>query len=181
MDEQWRPVVGFEHGYEVSNLGRVRSIARFVPSRWRPRKVEAKILSPGVDKKRGYLHVMLCDVGRRRRALVHRLVLEAFKGPCPAGHQACHFPDRNPANCCLDNLRWDTARNNRLDASLHGTAVQGETQGSAKLKDSDIPIIRSRYQRHSRINSAAKIAADYSISESTVLRIINRQQWRHVP
>lgn len=51
--------------------------------------------------------------------LVHRLVLEAFVGPCPSGCEGCHY-DGNPANNIVSNLRWDTTKNNCLDKRRHG-------------------------------------------------------------
>lgn len=52
--------------------------------------------------------------------LVHRLVLEAFVGPCPEGMEGCHG-DGDPTNNSLGNLRWDTATSNQLDKVRHGT------------------------------------------------------------
>src|SRR4051794_31712386 len=46
--------------------------------------------------------------------LVHRLVLEVFVGPCPAGMECCHA-DGNSLNNALDNLRWDTPEANEAD------------------------------------------------------------------
>jgi hypothetical protein len=53
--------------------------------------------------------------------MVHRLVLEAFVGPCPIGMQCRHFPDPNPANCNLKNLQWGTPMENTEDKRVHGT------------------------------------------------------------
>lgn len=54
---------------------------------------------------------------------VHRLVLEAFIGPCPDGMVGCHT-DGDPLNNRLDNLRWDTPSNNNRDKRAHGTDHQ---------------------------------------------------------
>lgn len=59
------------------------------------------------------------DGGRAVAVGLHRLILEAFRGPCPEGMEACHFPDPDPANNRIENLRWDTHRENCLDLSRH--------------------------------------------------------------
>ena len=56
----------------------------------------------------GHMSVALSNKNGQRFFRVHRLVLSAFVGPCPVGMEACHFPDRNPSNNHLENLRWDT-------------------------------------------------------------------------
>jgi hypothetical protein len=57
--------------------------------------------------------------GRARQILVHRVILEAFRGPCPEGMEACHFPDPDPANNRIENLRWDTRAENYQDSLRH--------------------------------------------------------------
>jgi hypothetical protein len=73
--EKWRPVVGFD-GYDVSNMGRVRS-RRFTGGEVAPRMLTPSRLAPS-----GYLRVFLTR-GRRVPRYVHHLVLEAFVGPSP--------------------------------------------------------------------------------------------------
>lgn len=109
--KEWRPVVGFEGGYEVSNLGRVRSLDRFLPRIGNsPRIYRGKILNPQA-KKAGHLWVQL---GRGNQFYVHHLVLEAFVGPCPAGQVGLHWDDE-PSNNFLENLRWGTRSDNYAD------------------------------------------------------------------
>src|SRR5882672_10110237 len=56
----------------------------------------------------GY-HVVNLDVGGKNQSrLVHRLVLETFRGPPPPGYSGCHYPDTNKSNNRIENLRWDT-------------------------------------------------------------------------
>jgi HNH endonuclease len=72
--------------------------------------------------KNGYLSIQL---GRARRALVHRLVLEAFVGKAPQGMQCAHA-DGNRANNALGNLRWVTRKENEADKLRHGTRLSGD-------------------------------------------------------
>jgi hypothetical protein len=104
--ERWKPVVGFEQWYEVSDMGRVRS----------SRRGGLRILRPGLSTG-GHLSVAL---GRGNTRMVHALVLAAFVGPRPPGADSRHL-DGNYINNRLDNLSWGTRSENIRDAIRHGT------------------------------------------------------------
>lgn len=113
--EFWLPVPEYEGLYEVSDHGRVRSVDRVVRrSNDTFSMRRGKVLSPKVNT-RGRLQVGLSRDGNRSLRQVHRLVLEAFVGPQPTGHQACHYDD-DPLNNVLSNLRWDTMSSNQRDS-----------------------------------------------------------------
>src|SRR5262249_38162258 len=107
--EVWKPVVGWERFYEVSNLGRVKRLRREQPHpSMRQRLIHPElIMKPHLKGKRNTLYPQVTlQVGTNRKyANVHRLVLEAFVGPCPAGMESLHI-DSNSHNPRLDNLRW---------------------------------------------------------------------------
>ena len=113
--EIWKPVVGYEGSYEVSNNGRIFSIPR-LNSRGFSRR--GRFLKPAPDTS-GHLQVGLSRNGIQSRKAVHRLVLEAFVGPCPPGMEACHWDD-DPTNNRLENLRWDTRSANDADMVRNG-------------------------------------------------------------
>lgn len=117
--EEWRPVVGHEGFYEVSDLGRVRSVDRTLPRAGGTMRIRGKILTPGVDKH-GRCGVNLHRDGSVKHRRVHRLVLQAFVGPCPDGMEGCHN-DGDATNNQIGNLRWDTSLSNSLDMARHGT------------------------------------------------------------
>lgn len=111
--EQWRPVVGHEGHYEVSDHGRVRSLPRTVAdSRGHTRTYKGRVLKDGGTE---YPRVNLGSV----RYNVHRLVLEAFVGPRPDGMVACHYDD-NPRNNHVSNLRWGSYSDNARDQVRNG-------------------------------------------------------------
>lgn len=114
--ERWRPVVGFEGSYEVSDYGRVRSLPRRASN---GRRLGARILKSQATSY-GYLCVFLYRDNGPEFRKVHTLVLEAFVGPAPAG-QICRHLDGNPANPSLMNLKWGTHSENNLDQVAHGT------------------------------------------------------------
>lgn len=116
--EEWRDIAGYEGSYQVSSLGRVRSLDRkcWLGNRWG--NMKGRVLAQPLSGKYKYRTVAL---GAGNTAYVHRLVLEAFVGPCPEGMEACHFPDRDPSNNRLENLRWGTHRENMDDMRKHGS------------------------------------------------------------
>lgn len=119
MTEQWKPITGYEGYYEVSNQGRVRSVERVIMrSNGIPQRINERIMSPGL--RRDHPGVNLHKDGKFKAHYVHTLVLTAFVGPRPPGHEGCHN-DGNPANNRVENLRWDTPLGNANDKRLHGT------------------------------------------------------------
>ena len=114
--EHWKPVVGYEGIYEVSDQGQVRRVA---PAQ---RTHPGLILRHKVQQHNGRHSVTLRRDGKNSTRYVHRLVLEAFVGPCPPGMEACHWDD-NPENNALENLRWDTSTANKHDCVRNGHNV----------------------------------------------------------
>lgn len=120
-NEEWRPVVGWEDLYEVSDEGRVRSFDRtthFVDGRIR--HFEGKVLNPYRSPgPKNYFRVALTRGKQIRNVGVHLLVLEAFVGPRPDGMDGCHWDDDESDNR-LSNLRWDTPSSNQNDSVRNG-------------------------------------------------------------
>lgn len=143
--EQWRPVPGWETLYLVSDIGRVLSVR------------SRRMLTPWV-RARGYSLVPLSGKGHFTHAYVHRLVLLAFVGPCPEGHECRHL-DGNPRNNALANLAWGTKRENAVDMVRHGRCVK-------KLTDAQVAEIRALYAQGGRTQRA--IAAEFGISRPYV-------------
>ena len=128
--ENWKPVKGFEGIYEVSDLGRVRSIDRVVTdSRGRVLPVKGRIMKQNTHYK-GYKRLLLSNGEDREHGyFVHRLVAEAFI-PNPAGLPEVNHKDENKANNRADNLEWCTHRAN----SRHGS--RGARIGAWHLQNS---------------------------------------------
>src|SRR5262252_4052196 len=111
VEERWLPVIykGIPFpGYEVSDLGRVRSHRRWLGSK-SENKSQVRILKATIRSggrhaaHHGYFYVGLRRNGKRYYIDVHRLVLEAFIEPCPDGMQARHGPNGRFDNS-VDNL-----------------------------------------------------------------------------
>ena len=119
--ETWKDIPTIP-GYKASHLGRIHSFWKTVGGGSNRKRVlvqSPKIIKQGVSA-RGYLVIRATDLsGRSRNFQVHRLVLEAFVGPCPENHEGCH-KDGNRLNPRLDNLYWGTHTDNCLDTQMHG-------------------------------------------------------------
>lgn len=170
MTERWLPVVGYEGLYEVSDLGRVRSLGRDAIGRRR----QTRILSPAICDR--YPTVLLSNIVAKS-IRVHRLVLEAFVGPCPIGMEARHFPDRDTTNYRLDNLRWDTRKNNHADKIAHGTDNRGERHNMAKLNAADVECI---FNLRAKGWLLQEIADQIGVSAPHVSRILHGKKWAHM-
>jgi hypothetical protein len=172
--ETWKPVVGYESVYEVSDLGHVRSIDRVGSGRWGHRRSRGKDLRPSVNHN-GHYRVTLQRDGHRRICWVHRLVLEAFVGPCPDGMEGCH-DNGDPGDNRLANLRWDTHAANCADRDRHGTNVSfpGEMNAQARLTWDAVREIRERLTAGER---QAPLALEFGVSISTISAIKVGKKW----
>lgn len=174
-DVEYRPIPGFP-GYEVGSDGTIwtlwqsagRPRTRVLGTQRRPMKINC-------CGKYRQIKLSITDE-RARTAYVHRLVLEAFIGPCPAGMEACHN-DGNHHNNLVGNLRWDTRKNNHADKVAHGTTHRGSRCPTAKLSEQQISEIRQRYATGGI--SQDKLAKEFGISQTQVGRIVRRVRWEH--
>lgn len=165
MPETWKPIPGYEDAYEVSDLGRVRSLERLVPARnGSTRRQFARILRPS-PLPTGHLHVSLSRNGKGRSYTVHRLVLLAFIGP-PRRDQECCHRDGNPSNNALTNLYWGTRTDNRLDDIRNGRHPQARKDhcpSGHPYSDSNTYHIPSRPGwRYCRACQAARRKKEYT-------------------
>jgi len=170
--EMWKPAVGWEGLYEVSSLGRVRSVPRKGMTQFGERTYGGVIVV-AVATSSGYVAVNLSGSGKRKQRTVHTLVLEAFVGARPEGADACHNNGRRDDPRLL-NLRWDSRRSNHADKLAHGTAQVGEKHGNAKLTDAQVARIRIDGL------TVAEIRSEFGMSRSSAKRIRSGESWKHV-
>ena len=167
MPEIWKDVPGCK-GYQVSSLGRVRTLDRMVVgSDGREELHHGKILKPQRMKNR-YLEVYVCVDGRRKHRTVHSLVAEAFLGERPDGTDVMHLNGDRSDNR-VENLTYGPRAEN-----LHSTYYYGGKQANGKLSLEDVEDIRRRLVRG---ESATAIARDYRVNISTICHVRDRKSF----
>lgn len=121
MEEEWRDIAGYESYYQVSSLGRVRSVERWVQDRFgmkAPYRIHEKILKPKRSQT-GYLFVHLSKDGHAHPQRIHRMVAEAFI-PNPDRLPTVNHKNEDKTDNRVENLEWCTqAYNNE-----YGTRTQ---------------------------------------------------------
>ena len=139
MEEIWKDVVGYEGYYQVSNLGRVRSLDRIVSN---GRKIKGKILSTKVNTPPYYPRVSLSVNGKMKLVQVHRLVAQAFVyNPDPEHKTQVGHKDESRTNNRADNLEWVTPKENsnmplhreRVSKANEGKVLSAETKSKISL------------------------------------------------
>lgn len=118
--EEWRPVVGYEGKYEVSNLGRLRTLgSRISHSRSGYNQRHTKLHNFSIEKQWGYICVGLWEGGKCKQRMLHRLVAEAFL-PNLNNLPFVNHIDGNKRNNIVSNLEWCTAKENAQHAIRTG-------------------------------------------------------------
>lgn len=161
----WKQIPGFPD-YFASDGGQIKS-------RNRRGAKGGGILKPTINGF-GYCIVYLSMRSKKYTRRVHRLVLEAFVGPCPDGMETRHL-NGDPHDNRLENLAWGTPPENFRDKVAHGTNQRGETASNVRLSNAQIAAIRADL-RPQRV-----VAAEYGIDPGSVCRIRNGKAWRHLP
>ena len=178
--ELWLDIKGFEGHYQVSNLGRVRSLDRgmyvrqdrYSKPRWTNRK--GRILKPGKDGK-GYLMVRLCLFGIPKQIMVHRLVALHFIDN-PDSKPVVNHIDANPFNNRAANLEWCTIKeNNHHTIKLGRRPNNGRT--AAKLTDIQVKTIKTLLLSGEH---PVTIAQKFNISRTTIIGIRDGRTWINI-
>ena len=143
MKEEWRDIKGYEGKYQISNLGRVKSL------NYKHTKKE-KILS-NVPDTEGYLLVSLYKSGKKKPFRIHKLVAIHFI-PNPNNLPEINHKDEDKTNNGVSNLEWCSieynlnygTRNKRISEKLKGREFTEEHKKkiSEKMKDSKNPKAR---------------------------------------
>lgn len=174
MIEIWKDIKGYEGLYQVSNLGRVKSL----PKNRNSLEKGEMFLKPYINKK-GYFHVRLYKNTLSHDFLVHRLVGTHFIPNPDNKLQINHLINDKSNNRC-SNLEWCTGTENVRHAWATGinTPRKGVLNGMAKLNDEKVILIKEQYKAGG--TTYRKLAKEYSVDYALIQRIMAGRSWVHV-
>lgn len=171
-----RPVVGYEGLYSVSNAGEVFSHNYHQTG-------QTKQLKPG--NVGGYFTVALCQDGKPKQHLIHRLVLQAFV-PNPENKPFCDHIDTNPSNNHVSNLRWVTSseNNNNPLTKARRNSIIGSDEFRKKMSatqqgknnpryDKTIYTFRNKSTSEEFVGTMYDFRTKYDLIQSEVSRLIH--------
>jgi len=180
-NEIWKEINGYEGMYQVSNLGRVKSLKRQVTraNGVKPHYPE-RILRHGLNSA-GYPIVCLQKDGTQKMERVHRLVAKCFINN-PLNKKTVNHINGVKGDGRAVNLEWATqAENNQhaIDTGLKDMSKtkKGSNHGGSKLKEGDIPII---FKLKTVGIRRSEIASMFNVSPQTITDVISRRYWKHV-
>lgn len=174
---EYRDVVGFP-GYRVGGDGSAWSCWRNGGNDRTPMLTDSwRRLEGWVDKRRGkpsgYVKVGLMSAGKLHHFRLHRLILEAFVGPCPKGMECRHLDD-DKSNNRLDNLCWGTPLENAQDKIKHHLCCRGAAVIHSRLTPEDIPVVRRMLAEG---KSAKAVARWFRVGPNAIYNIANGVTW----
>jgi len=171
VNETWKPVIGHETTFEVSNLGNVRALP--FDYMWRGKAMHRSGGAVTQSRHSGGYHVVALRDGKKH--YVHRLVMAAFVGPQPSKTDVNHI-DGDKSNNCLANLEYcDRLHNVRhaIRTGLQNNA--GEGNGQNKYTAEQIQTARRMVESGSTQRAAAKATG---VAESTVQMVVTGRRWK---
>ena len=164
--ERWRNVKEYTGLYQVSTLGRVRSLPRTTTT--------GRILKK--NKSRFYITVCLSKKNKFETVSVHRLIAKHFIRN-PKDKPYVNHLDGNKFNNKLENLEWCTPSENKKHAVVNGYTYspRGVKHWASKLTEKQVIEIRQKRNERQKV-----LAKRYKISIQTISDIINRKKWKHI-
>lgn len=131
----------------------------------------------GSYNRRGYLRIWVSVNGTVRTRYAHRLVCEAYKGPCPAGLECRHL-NGTPDDNWPDNLEWSDKATNEADKFRHGTIIRGAKHWASALTDDQVLEARRRVAAGEDVETVAK---SMGFSRPLIASAVMGRRWGHLP
>lgn len=172
--ERWLPAAGYGGLYEVSDLGRVRSLHG-----GKGKGKRGGLLHPAVwGKTNVHLRVILHKDSERATRTVHSLVMEAFVGPRPKGLVVCHGPGGVLDNRLVNLSHGTHSKNSGEDRLRDGTLIRGEDIKGSVLTERVVIECRKRYAAG---ETATVLAAEFGVNAGTMGEAVTGGTWAHLP
>lgn len=163
--EIWKDIPDYIGVYQVSNLGRIRSLDRYI-ERGKSGFFKEGQIQKLQNNGNGYLYKQLKYKGKHRNFYIHRLVLMVFVGERPDGMVICH-KDGDITNNKLSNLRYDTPLENNIDQFRHGVE-------KGKLSNDDVLKVRQMYKDGYKTK---EISEFFNVGKWVIQRIKNGKSY----
>lgn len=185
LEEVWRPVVGYEAYYEVSNMGRVRRIGRAARhGKGHGGGVKVGRILKSFVLKDGYSRTQLWVEGKPINCLIHCLVAEAFIGQRLPGMEVNH-KNLNRLDNVVTNLEYVTHSENNLHSYRNSKRKapempRGEAHHNAKLTTEQVMEIKKTYQRRKIGFGITALARKFKVDHHTIRSIIIGETWKEV-
>lgn len=187
MIELWKDCKGYEGYYQVSNLGRVRSLGKIMPGPRGGWFKKGRVLKQGYSMynrvgpgKHAYRMCVFSMNGTCKTLKVHRLVALAFV-PNPHNLPEVNHIDLDPNNNNATNLEWTDRRGNIRHSFSKNTKRNnsvGESRPASVLKEHQVLEMRAKYAAGG--TTFADLGREYKIDDGGVAKIIRRQAWKHL-
>jgi hypothetical protein len=174
MKEEWRDVVGYEGLYQVSTLGRVKSLEKRLRIKSGNYRIKLETIKRQHVANNGYLTVGLSDSGKNRNVLVHRLIAEAFIENSGNLETVNHINGIKTDNN-VHNLEWCSHRDNLLHALENGL------RKPRKKKLDDIQALTTITHLSAKNRTMADISRHFNVSEALIARIKNGETFKNIP
>lgn len=176
-NEIWKPIIGFEGLYEVSNSGKIKSLERFDTKK---RPIKERILKTRANYQ-GYEYLGLCKNGIKKSYTVHRIVLRAFVTNLQ------NLPTINHKNGIksdnrVENLEWLSVKDNINHALNTGLRKRGEFIGlkNSQAKLTELEVFQIRALAEEGNLRQWQIAKKFNISQGHVSDILNKKRRTYI-
>jgi hypothetical protein len=175
--EIWKDINGYEGYYQVSNIGRVKSLARVIEYRKGIYGNKKEIILKTFKDGKGYLKYKLCKNGKEKSVISHRLVAIAFL------HNLNQKPEVNHINGIkddnrLENLEWCTSSENTIHALNQKLKIpqKGSEHGMSKLTEEKVLEIRLI----GRTKTTKELGEIYNVHRTLISQVLLNKIWNHV-
>jgi transposase len=172
MQEEMIPIKEYPD-YSITRDGKIYRMT--FRNRNSYKETEPRLLKNKLDKAHGYVLVQLCKNGEIHTEFLHKLLLETFIGKCPEGKESSHINGIRSDNR-IENLCWETRKENHARKHQHGTAQFGEKNPFVKLSEADVKEI---WEMLSNGKKQRDIANKFNVHESTISAIKHRKSWTY--